>query len=189
MYKASKNKIACAIVVLVAIIFVGCAPEKTAQDRQRELQNTIIEEGVSKVGMPGIKNFREAKALKAIQELCDQEIVTYAYVENLIPTPVHGKTALGGKFTYLGETISFPIPYATQFTSPEAMQTYNIDRRSGGQGYFGVERLPQADPNGLYKPASAEATWVLMKDPSSAKVAPVYMEPKLACFPFKLPMD
>jgi hypothetical protein len=189
MYTISKNRIAFVIVILMAIVFVGCAPEKTAQDKQRELQNTIVEEGVSKVGLPGIKNFYEAKTMKAIQELCDDGIVTYTYIENMIPTPTPGKTAMGGKFTYLGATIGYPIPYSTQFTSPEAMQTFNIDGRGSSQRYYGAERLPQADPNGLYKPASAEATWVLMKDPTTDKVAPVYMEPKLACFPFKLPLD
>lgn len=178
--------------VIIATFLSACAPPQTAEDKKREQQNEILQEGAAKVGMPGIINFREAKALRMIQELCDHEIITYTYMENMIPTFVHGRTALGGKLVYLGETIGYPIPYATQLTAPESMQTYNISKKSAagiGTERYGVARLPQADPNGLHKPSSAEATWILMKDPSSNKVAPVYMEPKLVSLPFKLPMD
>lgn len=180
------------VVLFVVVAFLSaCEPPQTADDKRRELQNKILQEGVAKVGLPGIVNFREAKVMRMIQELSDQEVVTYTYLENMVPTVVRGHTALGGKLTYIGETISYPIPYATQFTAPEAMQTYNISKTeaSGSTNRYGTARLPQADPNGLFKPASSEATWVLMKDPKSDKVAPIYMEPRLVTLPFKLPMD
>ncbi|EKD58360.1 MAG: hypothetical protein ACD_56C00146G0019 [uncultured bacterium] len=177
------------IMAVFTTLISACAPDQTAQDKQREAQEKIVGEGVSKVGMPNIVNFREAKAMRMIQELCDQEIVTYTYLENMSPVIVRGHTALGGKLTYLGETISYPIPYSAQFTAPESMQTYNISSKAGEERKYGVERLPQPDPNGLHKPGSAEATFILMKDPSSDKVAPVYTEPKLLSFPFKLKMD
>lgn len=179
------------MVVLLAIVcFASCEPEKTAGDRMRDQQEVLSKEGVSKVGMPAIVNFREAKTMRMIQELCDQSIVTYSYLENMIPTRVPGYTALGGKLVFLGETIGFPIPYSAQFTAPEAMQTYNISRStSGGERYYGAERLPQADPNGLHKPVSANATWILMKDPGSENVQPIYIEPNVLAFPFRLPMD
>jgi hypothetical protein len=31
---------------------------------------------------------------------------------------------------------------------------------------------PQADPNGLFSPASAEGTWILLKDPNGKDVCP-----------------
>jgi hypothetical protein len=46
--------------------------------------------------------------------------------------------------------------------------------------------LPQADPNGLFSPASAEGTWILMKDPNGKEVKPVYIEPRIIVSPFKL---
>jgi hypothetical protein len=189
------NVLTLTAILIVAVLLAACAPEPTSADKQRDMQAKITDEGVSKVGMPNTKNFREAKIMKMIQELCDKEVVTYTYAENLVPTVKScttlkpGCTGLGGKFTFVGESVGFPIPYATQFTAPESMQTYNIENRKGGERHYGAARLPQADPNGLYKPASAEATWVLMKDPNSDKVAPVYMEPKLACYPYKLPLD
>lgn len=187
--KELKKLFTAAIVVMMACALAACAPERTAEDKKRDTQEAQLKEGAAKVGIPSITNFREAKTLRMIQELCDTEIVTYAYIENLIPTVAHGRTALGGKFTYLGETIGYPIPYAAQFTAPEAVQTYNLGKDGRGNHYYGAERLPLADPNGLFKPADAEATWVLMKDPASGKVGPVYMEPRMSVAPFKYPMD
>lgn len=46
--------------------------------------------------------------------------------------------------------------------------------------------INQADPNGLFSPASAEGTWILMKDPNGDSVKPVYCEPRVICSPFKL---
>ncbi|HWQ60538.1 MAG TPA: hypothetical protein VN420_05355 [Candidatus Fimivivens sp.] len=49
--------------------------------------------------------------------------------------------------------------------------------------------IPQADPNGLFKPASADGTWVMMLDPVNKKALPQYIEPKIATFTYKLPFD
>lgn len=49
--------------------------------------------------------------------------------------------------------------------------------------------LPQADPNGLFSPAPAEGTWVLLKDPNGTDTKPVDIEPRIAVSPFKLPED
>ncbi len=165
--------------LLAALLLSGCA-DATSDDVQQQQQETMLKEASSQTGMPAIKNFRERKMLKEILELRDQDgLVTFTYIENLNPVAVHGRTALGGKLTYLGETIGYGIPYATQYTNPQKCEWY-----SGG-----YRTLPQADPNGLFSPASADGTWILMKDPNGKKVSPVYIEPKIACFPFKLPAD
>jgi hypothetical protein len=101
-------------------------------------------------------------------------------MENLQPVVVLGKTSLGGKLTYMGETIGYPLPYATQYTNPQKIE----------RPYSGVYvTLPQADPNGLFSPASAEGTWVLMKNPNGKDVTPVYVEPRVVTSTFKFPVD
>lgn len=158
----------------------GCE-NPSSDDIQHQQQEKILQEGTAQTGMPAIKNFRERKLLKDIFELRDQNgLVTYTYLENMNPVIVHGHTALGGKLTYLGETIGYGIPYATQYTSPQKAE-YN-----SGRGYIA---LPQADPNGLFSPASAEGTWVLLKNPKGNDVKPVYIEPRIMVTPFPLPMD
>lgn len=162
----------------VLILATGCT--QTSDDIQREQQEKLLMEGTNQVGMPAIKNFRMKKIMKDIQELCDQEgLVTYTYLENLQPQVVPGKTSLGGKLTFLGETISYPIPCATQFTNP-----MKVDGNSSR--YL---TLPQADPSGLFSPASAEGSWLLMLDPVRKKAMPVYTEPRVVTMTFKLPFD
>jgi hypothetical protein len=157
-----------------------CSSPPSSDERQRNQQETILNEGTSEVGMPAIHNFRERRELREIYEMRDQaNFVTYTYLENLVPTVVHGYTSLGGKLTFLGISIGFPIPYATQFTNSQKV----IDL------YHGVTTLPQADPNGLFSPASADATWVLLLDPVTKQAKPQYLEPKLVTLTYKLPVD
>jgi hypothetical protein len=151
------------------VLFAVSACEPTSDDIQRQQQERILMEGTSQVGMPAVKNFRERKLLKDIIELRDQTgLVTYTYLFS----------EMLGKFVYLGESIGYPIPYATQFTNPS-----KIAWSSGSHSHV----LPQADPNGLFSPASAEGTWVMMKDPHGGKVTPIYCEPKVITLQFKLP--
>lgn len=160
------------MIVSASVLFVGCDDIRSSDQIQREQQETLLKEGTAQVGMPAIKNFRERKILKDILELRDQEgLVTYTYVWN----------ELNGKLVFLGETIGYGIPYATQFTNPEKIAW------SSTQG--GATTLPQADPNGLFSPTSAEGTWVLMKDPNGNKVSPIYIEPRIVVSPFKLKIE
>ena len=65
------------------------------------------------------------------------------------------------------DSIGYGISSATQFTNPQKIA-------ASAQGGYAV--LPQADPNGLFSPASAEGTWVLCKVPGSDKIEPQYIE-------------
>lgn len=147
----------------------GC--DKPSSDtQQRAMQERMLQEATSQTGMPAIKNFRERKILKDILELRDQDgLVTYTYLFN----------ELNGKLVFLGETIGYGIPYATQYTNPERLAGYSNN----------AVTLPQADPNGLFSPASAEGTWILMKDPNGKEVKPIYVEPRIVVSPFRLKID
>lgn len=174
-----KNRIVVSLLVVATIMIMGCGVP-TSDDIQRDQQEKMLKEATAQTGMPAINNFRERKILKDILELRDQDgLVTYTYMENLTPTVVKGHTALGGKLTFVGQTIGYGIPYATQYTNPQKVEWTNGHPLT----------LPQADPNGLYSPASAEGTWVLMKDPNGKKTLPIYIEPRIVVLPFKLPMD
>ena len=145
----------------------GCE-RRTSDDIQQDQQEKMLKEGTAQTGMPAIKNFRERKFLKDILELRDQDgLVTYTYIFS----------QMTGKFTFIGESIGYGIPYATQYTNP--MKKEN--------GFREETPLPQADPNGLFSPSAAEGTWVLLKDPTSGKVRPQYLEERIEVFSYKLP--
>jgi hypothetical protein len=170
------------ILSILCVSLSGCGifdNTPTSDEIQTNQQEKLLKEGTSEVGMPAIKNFRERKLLKQILELRDQaDFITYTYVENAMPNPIHGVTSLGGKFTFLGVSVGYGIPYSTQFTSPQKLDSTSTHYIT----------MPQADPNGLFAPASADGTWIMMKDPSG-NVKPQYIEPKIATFTYKLPVD
>jgi hypothetical protein len=176
-----KNILIAVSTCILALLLSGCEGHPTSDDIQRTQQEKLLQEGTAQIGMPSIKNFREKKLLKDIIELRDQAgLITYTYMENQTSREVKGKTALGGKLTYVGESIGYGIPYATQFTNPQKIERYS-DRAP--------VVLPQADPNGLFSPVSAEGTWIQMKNPNGNDAKPVYFEPKMVVSPFKYPMD
>ena len=151
----------------------GCDYERrpTSDEIQRAQQETILKEGTMQVGMPAIKNFRERKLYKDILEMRDQDgLITYTYLWN----------EFNGKKVFFCQSIGFGIPYATQFTSPQKV----VDPCTS---HYCPLAVPQADPNGLFSPASAEGTWVLCKNPNGPETRPVYIEPRVIVSPFKLP--
>lgn len=165
-----KKIITLIIIVVLALTLGGCSDStQTSTEREKQQQELLSQQAVSQTGMPAIKNFREKKILKEIYELRDQEgLTTYTYI-------VAEQT---GKLVFFGETIGYGIPAATQYTNPQKIAEYRHE--------VGYAILPQADPNGLYSPAAAEGTWVLMKDPNGNTVKPVYVEPRIVVSPFKL---
>jgi hypothetical protein len=156
---------------IILLLLSACRPfESSSDERQSKQQEVLLNEATSQVGMPSIKNFRERKILKDILELRDQEgLITYSYLWN----------EFNGRLIFLGETIGYGLPCATQFTNPQKIAA------SYAQGGFAI--LQQADPNGLFSPSSAEGTWLLMRDPKSGEAKPVYVEPRVIVSPFKLP--
>ena len=154
--------------MLLAPVQIDSCDNESSDERQRKQQEVLLAQGTSQTGMPSIHNFRERKLLKDILELRDQDgLVTYTYVWNEIDAGL----------VFFCDSIGYGIPYATQYTNPQKV-TYD--------SLHGYSILPQADPNGLFSPASAEGTWVMCKDPNSDAVRPVYVEPRVVVSPFKL---
>jgi len=158
----------------LVVLFNACNEQRPSSDQiQRQQQEQILQEGTRVVGMPSITRYRERKLLKMIYEMRDEGLTTFTYA--FIPGT--------GKLRFICESIGYPIPYSTQFTNPQ-----KIERHSSGNGYQ-YPVISQADPNGLYSPPSSEATWVLCKDPNSAELKPVYQEPRLMTFPYRVSED
>jgi hypothetical protein len=158
------------LLLLVVCTAEDCSGDRPGSDKiQTQQQEKLLLQGTAQVGMPAIKNFRERRLLKEILELRDQEgLTTYTYLFNQYT----------GELVFFGVTIGYGIPYATQFTAPQKI---------GYSSEHGVAALPQSDPNGLFSPASAEGTWVLMKNPNGRETLPVYVEPRIVVSPFILP--
>jgi len=164
------------LAILPICLLCACDQHRPTSDEiQRDQQERILNEGASAVGMPAIKNFREKRLLKDIIEMRDNEaLTTYTYIV----------AEMTGKLVYLGESVGYGIPAATQFTNPQ-----KYDRVSTSGGGYGYVTLSQADPNGLFSPSSADGTWVMMKQPNGKTVLPVYIEPRVIVSPFPLQIE
>jgi hypothetical protein len=161
------------IVGVCGVMVAGCGPETQSADQvQNQRQEELDKQAVMSVGMPTINNFAEKRELKQIYEMRDQSITTYSY---FLDRDAHTHK--------LCDSIGYPIPYSTEFTSPEHI----ADSYQSGYAI-----LPQADPNGLFSATAAAGTWVLCKNPNpnppkgEPTSGPVYSEPDVIASPFPL---
>lgn len=148
-------------------LLAGCDDVPTSDEKMNHAQEQMANEAVMSVGMPSITNWQEKRMAKSILEARDRTIGTTTYVlaEN------------SGQMFKLCDSVGYGLPYSTQFTNPQK-PTYT--------GSTGIAVIPQADPNGLFSPAQADATWVFCVDPATKKDKPVYVEPKVIVSPFPL---
>jgi len=161
------KKVLLALVLVMSL--VSCKYEPTADEIDRAKQEKILEEGQRQTGMPAIVNYQEKKNLKTIYELRDNnKLINYAYLFN----------NMTGKLIFIGKCIGYGIPYATQYSNPQ-----KIDWHQNGN-----VAMPQAEPNGLFMPADARGTWILLLDKDS-QPHPVYIEPDVVVSPFPLTVN
>jgi len=158
-----------AIALIGAALFVaGCDDtQPTADQKIQAKQEQSQQEAVAETGLPNTPNFTELKNVKYLYELRDQKLLTYSYVIDM-----------NGNLHHVCNSIGYGLPYGVQYSNPEkAIHPY--------QGVY--YNLPQAEPNGLYMPPTAEGTWVLCSDPSKKQgFQPMYVEPRVIVSPWKL---
>jgi hypothetical protein len=170
-------RLACALISSISIAALtpgdGCDPPAPTTDQiVQAKQDQSLAQAANAVGMPAIVNFQEMRMAKDIYELRDKTISTHTYLVN----------EMKGCLIYLGPSVGFGLPYATQYSSPTKWT--QLSRNGGGWSW---EQVPQAEPNGLFMPAAAEGTWVMLKDPVSGEAKPSYIEPRAIVLQFRLP--
>ena len=160
------NKIAIFAALAATFTLAGCSESEytpSSDQIQNRKQEEISKQGVESVGLPAIKNFQEKRLMKDILEMRDNpKLTTFTYTQDM-----------NGRYHKFCDSIGYGLPYSTQYTSPE---------KGSGYGYS----LPQADPNGLYSPPSADGTWILCKVPGKDKTEPQYVEPHILVTTFPL---
>ena len=156
------------ILAIVAVVTVlsACDKHESSTQIERRKQEELSLQSVQSVGMPAITNFAEKRMMKDILELRDRNVTTTTYL-----------VGMNNQLTKLCDSVGYGLPYATQYTNPQHL-VYD--------GTHGGVILPQADPNGLYSPASADGTWVLCVDHKDGKAKPVYVEPRVIVSPIPL---
>ena len=154
------------VVSVVALLTACLETQPTSTQIERKKQEELSMQAVTQVGMPAIVNFAEKRMMKDILELRDKNVATTTYL-----------VGMNNQLTKICDSIGYGLPYATQYTNPSRVV---YDQGHGGQV------IPQADPNGLYSPASADGTWVLCVDHKDGKAKPVFIEPRVIVSPMPL---
>ena len=154
------------VVPIVALLTACLETPPTSGQIERKKQEELSLQAVQQVGMPAIVNFAEKRMMKDILELRDRNVVTTTYL-----------VGMNNQLTKVCDSVGYGLPYATQYTNPSRVV---YDQGHGGQV------IPQADPNGLYSPASADGTWVLCVDKKDGKAKPVFIEPRVIVSPIPL---
>jgi hypothetical protein len=159
------------LIAAVATVLSACFPQyhENSTEIERRKQEELSLRGVESVGMPAITNFAEKRMFKDILELRDKSVATTTYL-----------VGMNNQLTKLCDSVGYGLPYATQYTNPQRVAKVNETPDRGNIV------LPQADPNGLYSPASADGTWVLCVDHKDGKAKPVYVEPRVIVSPIPL---
>lgn len=152
------------IIAVLSTLLAACDDVNSQSSAQIEAkkQEELSKQGVETVGMPAIVNFSEKRMMKDIIELRDQMKPTYTYIVDI-----------SGKPHKLCDSIGYGLPYAAQYTSPQRIAKFRETEERGNVV------IPQADPNGLFSPASADGTWVMCLNPQSKKAEPQYIEPRI----------
>jgi hypothetical protein len=158
------------IFVLLLLFFAFYIYAEGSIDSDQELTNQtekLMIEINKQLGLPNIDNFYEKKLLKMLYELRDDsELICYAYFFN------EREGRIGD---FIGKCIGYGLPYAVQYSSPEK-----------DTGFSRPDKLPQAEPNGLFMPDSLSATWLMLINPETNEPQPVYIEPLIIVSPFPL---
>ena len=157
------------LLVLALIAGLTACGESSSQIENRK-QEELSKQGVVTVGFPAVINFSEKRMMKDVLELRDKMEPTYTY-----------SVSTNNQLTKLCDSLGYGLPYATQYTNPQSRQ---VSTTSGGGITSDV--MAQADPNGLFSPASADGTWVMCLSPKSKKAEPQYIEPRIVTMTYPL---
>ena len=153
------------LVALAALLLpLTACGTPTADSTDQKRQEVLQAESVRQVGLPNITNFTVKKQLKRIQEAVDQaNLLTYSYT----------KSDHTGKLVWFCDSVGYTVSSAVQFTNPSKVI----------YGTNGSVVVPQADPDGTFRPTSAEGSWVFCIHNGKAK--PVYSEERISTFPYR----
>ncbi|MCL4384494.1 hypothetical protein M1116_03500 [Patescibacteria group bacterium] len=140
------------LAILVPMAFAACSSSSSVVEEQRAV-NQQQEAAQGRVPQPVMKNYLERYLMAELYKARDNAVATWSYIQS----------PYTGKILWQCASIGFPIPGGTQLTNPE--QYYS----SGGV-------LPQAEPNGLYTPATSAGTYVMCVN-KDGTISPQYKEP------------
>jgi len=155
------------ITAIIAATFAltACEETTTADQRAAQQQEDVAKRAQDEVGIYQPTNFTRKRLANRIGQMLDSpNLATISYAQGL-----------DGKLRCIGHTIGFPLPGATQTTSPQKWERIPTAVNAG------VSLVPQAEPDQLFYPSSMDATWIVLVN-SKGVAAPAYFEGHVQTF-------
>ena len=153
-----------------ALSLAACGPDMspppTADQAAARQQEDVAKRAQDEVGIYQPTHFTRKRLANRIgQMLDDPNLATISYAQGM-----------DGKLRCIGHTIGFPLPGATQTTSPQKWDN-PPDHYEGWQSQL----VPQAEPDQLFSPSQEDATWILLVN-SKGVASPAYFEGHVQAF-------
>jgi hypothetical protein len=146
----------------------GCSSHPGAAQQEAATQDVQMEQFLRNQPVPSFDWSLERHMLIQLYIARQRATNTYSYVQS----------EFTGKVLWSCPSIGFPLPYATQLTNPlKVVSAYGL----GGSRNYTDGVVAQQEPNGLFTPSAADATWVPCVD-ERGKITPVYEERKVSTF-------
>lgn len=147
----------------------ACSQPPSADQAASQQQEQVAARAQAEVGIYQPTHFTRKRLANRIgQMLDDPSLATISYAQDF-----------NGKLRCIGHTIGFPLPGATQTTSPEKWDNEPIG--GGNVSSTSFVLVPQAEPDQLFSPSNEDATWLLMVTKTGG-TEPVYFEGKVQTF-------
>lgn len=164
------NRLSVFIAGLSLLALAACDVQSTATSADQKAavqQEDIAKRAQDEVGIYTPTHFTRKRLANRIgQMLDDPTLATVSYAQGL-----------DGRLRCIGPSMGFPLPAATQTTSP----TKWGDPPNYYQGYQSVQ-VPQSEPDQLFSPSSEDATWILLVNPKTGQASPAYFEGHVQAF-------
>ena len=153
---------ALALVVVLALL-AGCSSRTTAQYAESEQLSLGTSSIVQNQPVPNLGGYSlERDLLSQLILLRNEKLTTYTYMFQF------------GTLVEICPSMGYPFPYATQLTAPEVY-------------YMNGVTIPQSEPNTLYSPTSADASWVMCV--RNGQLIPEYFEDRVFAIPYRIKAD
>jgi hypothetical protein len=134
------------LVGLTALSLASCTGGE-GTDTERKATNATVSRIAKSVGFPNTSNALVKKLLRLTYELTDRGVDTHIYFR-----------MLDGELRYVCPGYGYPSAYSTQYSRP-----FEAHRMNAGYSEYDTFYLPQAEPDGTYKPDSHSGTYYLCK--------------------------
>lgn len=147
----------------------GCyRANQTGDVAASQQQEQLAARAQDEVGIYQPTHFTRKRLANRIgQMLDDPTLATISYSQSL-----------DGRLHCIGHTIGFPMPGATQTTSPQKWQQPPYVNST----YSDWTLAPQAEPDQLFSPSTEDATWLLLVNDKTGQSAPAYFEGHVETF-------